>query len=833
MGHFSTPNGVRAALNRGTGVGSQLKLSFTSLIGIRNGGSSEPPLQATELAELLMRKPRGLRTIMMYHVTLLGDLEPLLEAFRQQQNFCYFFSQCGNFDQRRIIDGVKDIPSLEQLVICGHSSSIEAELPSLTDLLHRRPNLKTLDVGTIAPTSDEAAAEFFETAKNAPNLKRLEVYLNTAGLPSKQLTFLGDMLCGNAGGLEQLVVCARTSESLHPIAKGLVGNTTLNRLKVRLQTEPRDADLDAFAEAMRENFALKRLELWKEYRWNSQDIDWEPIYEDRRVQQTFREIEFYLKLNVMGRYQVLADRNHTATAEEWLQKIADKEDVSVIYYFARQNPLVCLPKSLGGVCPAPTAETRARDAAQEAARYRDLYGSGFHADSEMKLRGAKNVKEALRCPVRPFTTLCIEFNTFGRGQEGDSTIDARDLAALIHRAPMSLNKIMLYFVKVQGDFGPVVRAIRGKKLEHFFAQGSTFDADLLVKTLSGLPSFASLTLTWAHPKITTLTELLTKRPNLTNLSVSGVPTPSESEAEDFLVAVGTAKHLKSLLLFWSHSHLTGPTVGLVGKMLANHPAIESLEMKVASNVSLAPLALGLHDNKSLARLTVSVDNLQPHNPTLNDDDIRCFLHLLQVKNCTLKYLKVTNDSWHGDHLWKPQYARNSVTRSRLEKIQNLLQQNGEGRVLLRTVSAPENDGSAPRLPPQAYGSAPAVSDREDDASDTKGDVSDSNSKTTQTEDRIASLEARLEEMSKESASGKNMKVNLVQTVQNLERQSARQNVQITVLEQRIDQLEREKKSCEQESSTRRVAEGNLRRSSRTRGVFPLKLKLRRKKREDS
>jgi len=168
-----------------------------------------------------------------------------------------------------------------------------------------------------------------------------------------------------------------------------------------------------------------------------------------------------------------------------------------------------------------------------------------------------------------------------------------------------------------------------------------------------------------------------------------------------LVAAGTAKHLKSLLPFWSGSHLTDPTISLVGKMLANHPASESSEMKVASNVSLVPLALGLHNNESLACLTVSVDNLQPHNPTTNDDNIRCFLHLLQVKKCTLKHLKVTNESWHGNHLWKPQCAQNSATCSRSEKIQNLLQQNGKGRVLPGPVSAPENNGSAPRLPPEA------------------------------------------------------------------------------------------------------------------------------------
>lgn len=673
--HLSGPTQAQAAVQRGKNAGTELEIHFSF-----EGFKAYSVMPAANLAALLNNSP-DLKDIRMYHVGLEGDLQPVLEALRQCTRLQFFLAQCCHFNPAQMASTLAELPLLEHLIIVGHYFSEGGEagripMAGVTRLLSRN-TLKVLELNPMGSfASIEDAASFFEAVNHSTNLKSLWCLSEFTDAYVK----LVECMIRENNSLTNFKISIAPGVSLLPIAKALAVNTNLLGLDIKLEATPVVSDLECFHEVMEtSNYTLKKLQVAKETQWSDEDNTYVPIYQDKKVKEAAEKLDFYLSLNRAGRHLLLADRDQAATPDDWLDAIADNQDLSVVFYFVRRNPFLGLPRSLGGIIPAPTPESTAKEKAKQAAKYSSLYP--FGGMEGMQLCGLKDVQAALEDPnPRPVTNIRIEFDFRHPGQAAP-VLQASDLAAIIRRQPSSLTSLMFYFVTVEGDFQQVLEALhKHQALQYFFAQGSKFDANGLVHTLWDMPNFNSLTLSGSEATMANLTTLMRKR-SMKSLLVSGIPVATDKEIAEFFEAAEKSPGLEKLDCMMRSSYLTTAHLVHVGKFLRNHDFIKTLEIIVAREASLIPIAESLEHNTSLTRLIITVDGISTHNPFINWSDITSFRDALATKNATLKTLKVCQESWHGDHLWKPEYARDDVTKECLQLIEEYLALNSKGRSL--------------------------------------------------------------------------------------------------------------------------------------------------------
>jgi hypothetical protein len=126
--------------------------------------------------------------------------------------------------------------------------------------------------------------------------------------------------------------------SVASLAADIQRNTTLTKLNID-RTSSREATTDGVAlKEMKEflpilandNLILKEFHVGQ---WDTATI--------REAQEHFQAIDFYLTLNRYGRHRLISDPEQTATQEDWLDAVANRDDPSVIFYFIQKNPSIC------------------------------------------------------------------------------------------------------------------------------------------------------------------------------------------------------------------------------------------------------------------------------------------------------------------------------------------------------------------------------------------------------------------------------------------------------------------------------------------------------------
>ena len=102
--------------------------------------------------------------------------------------------------------------------------------------------------------------------------------------------------------------------------------------------EPNHEDINAFNNVLKNhNYTLTYLRI------ESLHCSGDAASAAAQIQR--EEMEFYLNLNKMGRGRLLSTgQNNIASTEEWMNVISDQNDLSVLFYFLRKNPSLCLPE---------------------------------------------------------------------------------------------------------------------------------------------------------------------------------------------------------------------------------------------------------------------------------------------------------------------------------------------------------------------------------------------------------------------------------------------------------------------------------------------------------
>ena len=135
--------------------------------------------------------------------------------------------------------------------------------------------------------------------------------------------------------LKTLVLRADERLSLLGLAEAIQHHPCLQALFVYGGIDaPKTEELHAFCSALKNNnFVLKQMELaqrWSLFRVPEPAV---PILAD---------INFYLALNKLGRSKLFSPGNTVfAPPEEWIQAMADQDDISILYYFLSKNPALC------------------------------------------------------------------------------------------------------------------------------------------------------------------------------------------------------------------------------------------------------------------------------------------------------------------------------------------------------------------------------------------------------------------------------------------------------------------------------------------------------------
>jgi hypothetical protein len=155
-----------------------------------------------------------------------------------------------------------------------------------------------------------------------------ELYLGTIQLGTQGDVALARILHSpqqqaNAGPLEYLDLQFRDCESPMEIAQALVHNTTLRHFFVHGNLT--STSQQAFACAIQHNYYLKSLELMN-------------------GSVHLAAIRFYLRMNSLGRAQLLLEGTNNNNHNKWVDKLVSQRDnVSALFYLLSMNPLLCKP----------------------------------------------------------------------------------------------------------------------------------------------------------------------------------------------------------------------------------------------------------------------------------------------------------------------------------------------------------------------------------------------------------------------------------------------------------------------------------------------------------
>jgi hypothetical protein len=223
-----------------------------------------------------------------------------------------------------IISALSKIPTLEEVTIIHSKISTEEQEwdgTCLTDLC-RSKSIKILTLTFDTELRDahiEAMAEALETNET---LKHISIRANTLGTSAGMA--MGKVLNTNRT-LERLRVQLSSDEFAAPIVDALHKNKYLQKLGLILPSNVN--------ERVREQFTKEMASMLRKSNYNLQDMDlvgW----------KANAAVRFYLKANKAGRRSLLAEGG---SREQWAKiLVAHKDDISIMYYFLKRNPQLCL-----------------------------------------------------------------------------------------------------------------------------------------------------------------------------------------------------------------------------------------------------------------------------------------------------------------------------------------------------------------------------------------------------------------------------------------------------------------------------------------------------------
>ena len=329
-------------------VASDLSIVFSCL--------ENNEIASSDLAFLVSNAPGYLQSFNINCGCITGDISGFLVALKsrkaQMLESFTFYKSCGisKGDMAKLGHALAQLPRLNTVILSFPTETTVVTLGETLLPLFKRMNsaLKAISLFDFG-VSPENPNEIKETLSLFGSYKNLE---NLTLEPLENFD----------------------SATLHCVAKMMRACSSLRSLSIRVMA---DMDLSEIAHAMREcpsmtylsidtprsrgesseialaNFSafssVLREDCFKMLRFNLMSSDYLCFFGTGAlaggILTCISEICHFLMLNKLGRGKLLVKgtSGDMPTTDDWFGVISDEDDVSVVYYFLRKNPSLCLP----------------------------------------------------------------------------------------------------------------------------------------------------------------------------------------------------------------------------------------------------------------------------------------------------------------------------------------------------------------------------------------------------------------------------------------------------------------------------------------------------------
>lgn len=332
---IGSASAIRAAVNRHKQDIANKKVAHCkdSMLWIHNCS-----IQVDDLLTLI-RQPTGAHLI---HVdwrilTIRGDFSLATEAVANHCHpgtFNLWLKGHSHDESHAMVKAVGRNPKLRSFTLVGREAQDISfwDENTLVGLVEQAKDLYKVHIESVrAPDhfkEDEisTARQFLSACLKLKNLTHLQL------LPTRQYHTLPSELAAMFSTVPHKLTTLELRVSggwdFSLLANSLTETHSLENLKVKrsdgLVMSVLEKEIEAFGSALEICTTLKEL-----------SMDWR-IHPNvsKSCHEAHRRINFLLRVNTKGRIP---------TADDWMDRVADEDNISLIYFYLRQNPLLCFP----------------------------------------------------------------------------------------------------------------------------------------------------------------------------------------------------------------------------------------------------------------------------------------------------------------------------------------------------------------------------------------------------------------------------------------------------------------------------------------------------------
>ena len=326
-------------------------------------------IEAKDLATLIAQAPGQMEEVVLSGVSILGDFSVVAAALnspnmRNLKSFSMLSFPLPEDALMLVGEAMSHLPELEIFEYINFAQNQGQPIWQVLDPIVKNatsPVKRITVVGSRLPREVDTAGKaelcsFFCACGKMVNLKSLE-FGTEQNLPKSAIESVATMI-RESTSLAVVRVKIGRSVRLGGIAAALKENKSLEKLSISTLRDSfhRPAAiinvLSAFHAVLAHDcFTLTALNIESlnlgvsETGVNRGVIRGNAVPDLATLGHT-ESINFFVKLNMMGRRRLLGSgQDHNTSTEEWMDVISDEDDVSVIFYFLGKNPSLCLPEN--------------------------------------------------------------------------------------------------------------------------------------------------------------------------------------------------------------------------------------------------------------------------------------------------------------------------------------------------------------------------------------------------------------------------------------------------------------------------------------------------------
>ena len=298
-------------------------------------------IQAPDLLTLI-RQPRGvhLTVIEFSKLKIEGDFSLVTQAMsnlRHLTSITLWLNEHSHDETHAMLKALGQNPELVQFTLnCRDSQNVSIwEENTLVDLVRQAKKLNMIWIQSagahrgLGESEISTEGEFIAACLDLKNLARL--YL----LPRRSSPTLHPELASVCKTvplqLKTLVLRVMAGWNLSVFANSLTELHSLEKFNIKRANLmlPRivEEEVEAFCSALEKSTTLKVL-----------SMDWHmdlQVSLSEGCREKHKRLQFLLLINSRGRVP--------SSVNDWMKRVTDEDDISVIYFYLRRNPLLCFP----------------------------------------------------------------------------------------------------------------------------------------------------------------------------------------------------------------------------------------------------------------------------------------------------------------------------------------------------------------------------------------------------------------------------------------------------------------------------------------------------------